>query len=95
VVVPERTEGLAPAMPSSRSIIGKAATAAESTEGSAPISPPADVVQKRGSSKVRRSRRVVEAAPNGNDHAIILVSLGFFVVVVVFAICRVVIASHY
>ncbi|QIF05759.1 hypothetical protein [Roseimicrobium sp. ORNL1] len=42
----------------------------------------------------RRDKTVWEAAPNGIDHAILLVGLGIFVSLVLFAIFRVMMASH-
>lgn len=42
----------------------------------------------------RRGKTVWEAAPNGIDHAILLVGLGIFVALVLFAIFRVTVASH-
>jgi hypothetical protein len=42
----------------------------------------------------RRGKTVWEAAPNGIDHAIVLLGLGIFVALVLFAIFRVVMASH-
>ena len=42
----------------------------------------------------RKSRKVWEAAPNGIDHAILLVGLGSVVLVMLFVIIRAVVASH-
>ncbi|MEZ0276203.1 MAG: hypothetical protein ACAH88_14945 [Roseimicrobium sp.] len=42
----------------------------------------------------RKSRKVWEAAPNGIDHAILLVGLGSVVLVMLFVIIRAVLSSH-
>jgi hypothetical protein len=53
--------------------------------------PKAEVGARR---TVRKSRKIWQPEPNGIDHAILLVGLGFVVLVMVYVIFRAIEASH-
>ena len=96
VAVPERLEGLAPTPQLSHRTQRKAAGTPESVSELVPAPSLSGGIQERESkASSRKDRRVLELAPNGNDHAILLIGLGFVVVVLLFAIFRVVVASCY
>jgi len=96
VEAPESPEGPAVPPPASECVQHKAIGVPDKPDvlASIPTLSLGSTQQSKSKASAKKGRRVLEVAPNGNDLAIILVSLGFFLSAVLFAIFRVVAASH-